>query len=610
MPVTPEPYEWTENDKEAFSYAKNDLIRIVCDGKKWDDVSCIQFINAIKTALQLPTALTIYKKKKDNYIYQFTTWSDPLGERDLDNHLNKELNDYIAQDILIPIYNTDYYLLVLVVNREDEPKNGENQCPVFFAPYPYDKGCINIIRKLLDVKEIEKDEYLNWLTYLDFWQENLDFSYIAHKISECPPFRSDNQEMQRDLLSYIRNNIINPSYARIYSSRALNHSDSLRPPNIFYFLRSYDSIGLESELPPRYGYYHYRVRMIIAEKQREHIKKAFEHLRDTVFSKPLRKGWRFSDADQEMEHFNNNDEEYVSLFKNELCKIKNKKDKKSYNGIERILDILESPYSEHTRSLVDASFSTAFVSIRRVPLASKLGFDHVHLDHENDPKLCNEKIRIAALFYLYSIVFPYGGGRIAAMIRPLNVGYSPWLSFLTLSEFKDKDDQRKAKSRDREAEDYKNWRRFHNFSYYICGEKQSIRIRSAIDQGYLALIKKWVSNTIMQSFLNHSQEKNKGKLVPLDQLVDAFNGVFFEFCRFFPYERVVFSMDHSQNDSGSNIFAVILSDDNVFYGKFCDNPYFPSFERKRGAGRDESVPMAITNGVHRARELLKSGGLQ
>jgi hypothetical protein len=507
-------YKLSHNDYAALVLIKHSLYRIVVEGADKPH-GVYQFFNRLSVLFQEPTVFVVYKENEngvcDLLLPLFHTYTDPENkdkyDRAMEEHVRK--GDWNVDD-LTRLYDTHYYLLPLRVKRTGVRYNGVLvDSNLEFGLYGKDKDIYKIFQALFHKPESEQDpvsEFLSVKTHIQKQLNKIAEKYDEKSDKEQSPILYKYKYIDLDLafvdvndmlFKHVENFILEPVYQKYLGSPLLSRLDDvLQPENICYFVRTYDS---DDDIRRYKGRYDYNIRMLIPPSQEEEFKRVFENIQTSLITKKSNdKHWLF--GTKTLHVFQN--ERMQALFVDTL---------KKKGGINKVLKILRTPYGRHARAFVDTVFQSGFCDIRRDSLKSGLGLDRIEKEHLDKKDVEVDKIRIVALYYLFSAMASefanqtkkngeiQGQKHISCNIRPLRVGYSPWLAFVTFSDFD-------SGKRTNNQENFLNWSRYYHF-YHDVTIPQGQKIRVNAKRSYFHIIALIVSETMKFRYFQAGQGK-------------------------------------------------------------------------------------------------------
>ena len=573
-------YGFSINDIYAWALVKNDIFQISTQESRHCS-SLYSFLNQLLMVFQFPVKITVYSSDEpEKYKREYTTSTDPVYKK---NFKEKYLDTITTSELkknLIPIYSTNYYLLVTKITRNLD-HSPDQEKPLNYEHYPLKNSCYQIVKATLDANVMEYDPLYQQLKISDYWQDNFKDAFAAHKKEEL---RNEipKQNFTEDRIFDIADEIIDKYYDEFASSKLLKADGSCRTPNICYFVRSYDKSYSDPDTT-RYGFYNYQIRMVIPAKQKTHFEKAFNTLKKALLHNEGEQ-WKFDGTFYE--HFN---DKYFSV---PFLSLLNSKE-----GIKRIIEIMETPYSHFSRCFVDPVLSTGFLDVRRTPFQSLQGLDWIMKGKEDEIEVQNDKIRIVALYYLFCTMLPSRISsttkkfKMSCLIKPLLAELSPWLCFVHLAEFEDEDENENENENENEDENKEgllNWQRYHHFVRDI-----SMLQGRRISDEMLTLYYKHVSTIIKEDMSDLLMGEFKTQKVFLEHLNQRFDNT----CCIFPYSKISLSIVFTSKSDESNHVAIYGNENRFFKIELIRNPYFAKMIGPSPYNKKLIVREAIQNGL-------------
>ena len=563
---------------------------------KWSQVGIYQFLNRLLVIFQQPTVLSIYKKRQSNHKpkLMMTTLSDPLNGPYYQEFLGKLSNKEIEKQ-LCRIFNTHYYLLIHRIKR-DEKYIFEEGKALKFPEYPLDDSCLNILKQLLSYSVAKEDKLYKHLHGDDFWDELFYKAFREEKDEEVEEQNTRNQVKQPhakpllgvDITEYFAQLLDAPFREFAQKSPLINVDEELlnvdeeqRPTNICFFIRTY-----EESRTRFYGHYDFTTRMIIPQKQREQFIAALKAIVPTL-ENPSKK-WRFRGEGKSLEHFK--DPNYIALLREYVAR----------NDEAAVIQLLQEPYGEYARSFVDSVLHSGFLDIRRKPLKDKYGLDRIEEAIEIEQETTDtDKIRMVALFYLFSVMKPDLPGikdkhRVSCLIKPLRISASPFLCMVTFSEF-----------RDEHQENYLNWQLYHHF-YHDIGIPMGRQIRHLIRSEYLNFVT-WIVQRGLDEVQWEYEQCNGEQPFDVYRAASIMNIHLYALSKVMPFhlidiEAVLYKDDNSP-------FYIELGGDPCFFLKFSlrANPHYPALMKSEVFNKSPDIKAAIQQGTLLFYRYIRTG---
>lgn len=509
--------------EQATTLIKSSLYQVLTQGQM-PTVGGYKFLNRLALSLLIPHKFVLYKKSSNGeYVQIFNSYPDPDRSEGFQDFLKNKLTKDDIDNEAIELFDTGYYLLLVQVKRIEDKSQGEEGVDFFFSPYPNGSSRQIVVNLLENGFDQRKEPLFKEIYRENFWRDILAPIVRTRYLVKTPtPCYEEKQSVYGgEEVDEFYSDMISPGYERFADSILLKKNNSASPPNICYFVRDFDFpvTGF-----PRYkGLYTYQVRMIIPELQAKHFAVALAAIREAVRDS-TNEYWKFEG--RKLHHFY--DDSYKQLFLDLLIPLDKSLEEKS---IKRIIDILKTPYHPKVRCFVDPAFTSSFLDIRREALSTKLGLDRLEksFESENSEESRNEKIRIAALFYLFSIMpqnfskrSQTADSRVSCMIKPVRIGPSPWMCSVTFSEFPDEKD-----------EVFTNWEYYYRF-YHDIANTQARRIRVRVQYRYHQAIEKAMYNSLDFP-------------MGLPQIKSAANSKFDSLCKYYPYRLIQIDFKDSKS---------------------------------------------------------------
>jgi len=578
-------FRWkpTQNDLDVLAIVRNDLYQIVVLND-WERVELNQLLNRLLVIFQQPTVLNIYHKNEQDHRFYFkmTTFDDPLNGPKYRDYLRgveaRKGEDDVIEKQLIRIFNTNYYLLVHQIVREEHTISG-GQMSLTFQPYAKKHTCLNILCRLLSSRSNIKNKFFNEILQGDrYWESLFEKTFNPNrKRTYLPEFPKSSEIdftfLRDDIAEYFGSILEEPYKKATERSPLISYLEKSRPSNLCFFIRTYEDVNTRF-----YGNYDFSTRMIIPPTQRDEFKRTISAL--LPFLDNPNQLWRQVGKEKFMAHFP--DVSYIELLKNYI----------DSNGIEPLIGLLQKPYGKYARCFVDSVFSSGFLDTRRDPLGTKYGLDRIELEKEKrDKDVVDDKIRMVTLFYLFNAMTPeiYDSNlspNIACLVKPLRISASPYLCKVTFTEFLDVS-----------RESYTNWQLYHHF-YYDIAIPMGRQIRMLIREKHLKCISDIVSDELTEVW--EIKEESNSEQWDLLLATERINKKLDSLSRLFPFHLI--QIQPIRSYQGRSVFVVPLSEVGILAClKFTHykNSYYSTLTNSTIYNNEKEIHDAINSGIQR-----------
>lgn len=362
-----------------------------------------------------------------------------------------------------------------------------------------------------------------------------------------------------DLQLGLLTNIINRLYKDLSKTPLIRNKDKI-PPNLFFFVRYYD-------IPETINRSHrkgknktspacpYSLKIIIPPLQREDLASALKIISD---SKRDRKKeywlYRYDGVVEKNSCFPDGklDDEFWDEFETA------KKDKKTKEVIEKMIDELQEPFGKGARSFVDPALASGYIHFKKGVYKSggaerldettrDMGFESVDVKRQ------------VYLHYLLSASAPSSSFKnLSTTTIPLNVQNEPYVAIV--------------QSMIDEKSDKANWpRNYHFFSDIARHCVRKLRYYSRRE------FRKQVELVFFDTFKNNIKLKKDGYLdVPFEIIKKELNHAFLLLCRVWSYQQVFVVFLRGEHDPKCNLVSMFDSQKQgiVVNFKCSPNPYF------------------------------------
>jgi hypothetical protein len=602
-------FKLTKNEKEAAALVKQDLFQVLIQSS-YSKVTAYQFINRLLVIFQQPTKLVIYEKVKSKFIYMFDTLSgDIVSGESFSEYLQGDLTQELIDEYAVCVFNTTFYILPIRTYRDETTVTLNDK--LSYIPLTYEiyaksnigeinLGCIRIFNNILSFDEIQNDLMFDYLQAERNWQRTLGDAFRA-KSKIHVPRRNENVissdlEHIDNILEILPERLLEESYEDFNKSVLLFKGESLRPPNIAYFIRTFDHRDRDKEFrynddANRKGKYNYRLRMAIPPTQEKDFRRAFQTIKILIDKYQGNDFWIFNN--RKLKFFYH--AAFDTFFKQTL---------ETENGIGNIIQALKTPYGQMSRSFVEPAFATSFTDIRRSPLDRFHGLDRLslNLDLSNFNDLSqenkNEALRIVSLFYLFSTMAPEVihsdepiETKVSCLVKPLRVGQSPWVCAVSFAEFPNSHD-----------EYYLSWQLYRHW-YYDVSVVQGRRIRDRAKGLFLDSVNK----IVLKGLCLATDNREEGLILKKEKAVYEINKGLLDLSRIYPFRTLSIDiiaegdLHNSDRDTGERDFRVVgvISKKGPQYLRFSSemNAFFPAFIEADFTLRSKAVERAIKGSI-------------
>jgi len=588
--------------------------------KKLDRVSLRQFVNRLLLLTQKPRIFLFYKKdkKRGGWVYSFSTHGDVLYkkqfEEQIKNKLHQQLDKYCSykkpQDPIWPdepheIGNTGFGIIIVAIKAKTTKTGREI---TFTSPNKLDNenNIIDNIEYALLNKlwcsflGCEFSKTLGVEARLKKKLEQIGSNPTAEKNSiETSNHQSidhtlsiTDQAFINEQLDYL-SEIINDCYKDVCETPLICNQGKT-PPNIFFFVRYYDSPdtinrfknGLKDGNDP----YPYSLKIIIPKAQKEHLLTTLKSIAESDINE-IKSGvntwnYKYKRLPGYKKLYSKNNHECDSCYP--VPKLDFEFWQRIKQGqFDEILTDLQQPFTQEARSFVDPSLMTGFIHYRS-GVYQESGLERVtekaqKLDFES-----SDIRRLVYLHYLFSAAAPDSNHEnLGTMTVPLNVANQPYVAVVQAIVTKDENDP--------DYTDRISWpQNYHFFTDVARHCVRGLRYHSKIK--YLQQIEK----VVYEAFKKYLQVSSPTEIyINFENAQNQINKELTLLCRVWPYPHVSIKIRQSIIQPNEFYIPIINTVDKGtgLYFSIVDNPFFNSTENNADLNfiaKSDSV--LLTNG--------------
>lgn len=565
--------------------------------KKLDRVSLCQFVNRLLLLTQKPRIFLFYKKdkKKGGWVYSFSTHGDVLYKKQFEEQIKDQLHHQIDGGYFYkrpknPIWPSEPqeiadtgFGIIIVAIKVQISKTGREV--IFTSPSKQD-----IKNSIIDNREYTLLNKL-WGSFLgsEFSKtlgvearlkkklEQIGSNPVAEK-NPIGTFSHNNIDYTvsssdkifiNEQLDYL-SKIINNCYKDVCETPLICNQGKT-PPNIFFFVRYYDSPDtinrFKDGLKIGNEHYPYSLKIIIPKAQREHLLTTLKSIAESNINEMQScvNTWNYN-----YKLLAGYEELYPKRnYESDSCYPVPELDFEFWQRLkqgqfDKILNDLQEPFTQEARSFVDPSLMTGFIHYRSgvyqesglervTEKAQKLGFESPDIR------------RLVYLHYLFSAAAPDSNHEnLGTMTVPLNVANQPYVAVVQAIVTQDENNPNYT--------DRITWpQNYHFFTDVARHCVRGIRYHSKIT--YLQQIEKVVYGTF-EKFLEVSSVTEI--YINLDAAQNQINKELTLLCRVWPYPYVSIKIRQKVRQTTENYIPIIhvMDETTGLYFNIMDNPFF------------------------------------
>lgn len=565
--------------------------------KKLDRVSLRQLVNRLLLLTQKPRIFVFYKKdkKQGGWVYSFSTHGDVLYQKEFKSqikdalHKNKGKDFYYKKPPLSEwpdepqeIGGTGFGIIIVAIkaemiearrlisfvsaNRLD--KNSQNTLNSEYAIlnklWKSFLGCEFSQTLGVEARLKKRLEQIGGNPKAEKSSINASVNALGHRINA-----SDKKFINKQL-DYL-SEIINDCYNDVCETPLVCNQGKI-PPNIFFFVRYYDSPEtinrFENGLKNGNAAYPYSLKIIIPKAQRVHLLDTLKGIAESNVNfahETCVNSWNYKykllPGYEELYPLDN--------LQSDSCYPRPELDFEFWYKIkegkfDEILDDLQLPFTQEARSFVDPALMTGFVHYRTgvyeesgleriTEKAKSLGFDSPDVR------------RLIYLHYLFSAAAPDSNHEnLGTMTVPLNIANHPYVAIVQAIVTKKEDEP--------DFTDKIAWpQNYHFFSDVARHCVRRLRYHSRIQ--YIQQIEKVVYKAFKKSL--KVGERNE-VFINLAEAQKIINKNLLLLCRVWPYPNVSIKIRQKVTQSALNyvpILHMVDSSTGLFFS-INENPFF------------------------------------
>ncbi len=582
---------------------------------RWNVVGLRQIINRFFMLLQMRCIITIVERikigREEKYRIIHHTCLDSFWKDDFEQVLKDNFSDkYDDNEDIIVIdtnkkfksldgqeENIDGFLIQFYENRffmvhnmdpdiQDQSKKREF-LPIRISGTPFLNDLATEFEKAFTA---EKMTYFlaneNTIKQLDLKRNQWHSKKIAIEKTSLDSLKENSNSIENYKYHHLRlAKIFDREYRKIKNSPLIKKDN--HPANIFFFIKAFSQTSYRFHKKNHHpeGNYPYSIRLVISESQKSDLKLAFNNLKDRYYK------------DSTLGEDNNFDDKFFWELLQED------------DGIDNILDVLESPYELEERSMSDAVFSTGYVNIKEMP------FKFNGNNRLEEPYLQNKDSfgykRLVCFHYMLMLLSQNedfkNNQNPRILLVPGHVGGNPF--FCIGHVYSDPEEQPNGKKL-KNAEEHKHhqWLNNYHFYYSIC--HYLIRgARNKIGNLYLEEIHK----TYIEKQKNIINSIATQQSFSPREFCDILNPAFKSLSRVYSYAYLKFSpIDNNEiinlNDNqfsyrylSQDIYFMVSLESNIYFDAHIEGIFFDKGRFKECIEKaDEELRRQLINIIRKA----------
>lgn len=577
-------------EKKRVFLVKHALYKAYTESRK-EKISFHRIINTLLLLFQSPIVLVLYREddRKDEYgnpqkTYKeiFNTIDDPrlsvVFRKNLDKYsFNKgRKNSYLKEEYVFEylhmISGINYGMLLFNIERNSNGHH-DNDSLVF-----------KIITKKEDAcgeKRTESKLFTALWTLINKTPYSEKLGLDSHLKSILDELDKKESNSRRKLPNELCNTIINEDfsskvilsikeilddvYTSIYRSPIISPRGKF-PPNIFFFFRYQKDLNYI-----RHGNYDYNISMILPKKQEEHIRKMLfimKENKELIHEAVPENTWKYPVTEfcdtSEIEHSDlvvmpeENEEYFYQKIAEQFWDLLFNDN----NGIDKIIESLNTPFSKKSYSVADPVLSTGVLYVRKAPFnhggkERLIEFDLNKISIDNPENI--DFLRIVSTYYIMSGIAPKSkNSTLRLLLLPIRVYGTTSFCIGSITTV---DNEKNTWSED------STWDFFFHFSTDI-GQKVTRKIRKDMELKYIEMLSLIMSIGLDECIRTREDDVIFSTL----RFKRVINQYLVWLARFYPYDIVYFLEDRDgvlvENDK-----FIVIENIKLFFQIF-KNPFF------------------------------------